>query len=79
MSGSVEGKRYTEDDLYLKLKGARERLCVAQTALGQGVGPGPRASSALQEALDRIDQVGAFLPQWSKCDMPIVEDPLAGE
>lgn len=67
----VAGKQYTTDDLYLCLKGAREKLCVAQVALGQ-IGD-PRHARYLQEALDRIDRVGAFLPQWSKFDLPTVE------
>lgn len=52
------------DQLYLDLKGARERLCRAQT----------NASSAdrliLGVAIERIDLVGMDLPQWSRFDQP---------
>lgn len=57
------------DALYGDLHAARERLCRAQTLLEHD---GQR--QLLQEALDRIDQVGVFLPQWSKYDEPGVID-----
>ena len=51
------------DRLYLDLKGARERLCRAQTGLN------PTDSGILQGAIDRIDLVAAAdLPQWSRYD-----------
>lgn len=54
------------DDLYLKLKGARERLCVAQMS--------PECDELdrrlLGEAITNIDNVGARLPQWSRFDYP---------
>lgn len=54
------------DTLYLRLKGARERLCVAQTLA-------PRAwqSEVLGGAIVAIDRVGAELPQWSRFDQPL--------
>lgn len=56
---------YDGDRLYLDLKGARERLCRAQTHV-------PRYwRSDLQAALDHIDQAGSSLcRQWSKYDQP---------
>jgi hypothetical protein len=50
------------DRLYLDLKGARERLCRAQTGLNA------TDAGILQGALDRIDLVGCDLPQWSRFD-----------
>ncbi len=63
------------DDLYLDLKGARLRLCRAQVEVD--VLPHAHAHrGALQEAIDIIDHVGSFLPQWSKYDLPpLPEDP----
>ena len=57
------------DQLYLRLKGAREKLCVAQTLIGE-VGEWATGREELQEALDRIDAVGARLcpKQWSRFD-----------
>jgi hypothetical protein len=53
------------DELYLCLLGAREKLCVAQTLLGDD----DRAGRALLgEAVARIDRVGSWLPQWSEHD-----------
>lgn len=55
----------TDDDrdrLYLDLKGARERLCRAQTGLN------PTDSAILGGAIDRIDLVACDLPQWSRHD-----------
>ncbi|MEU7170208.1 hypothetical protein ABZ949_01800 [Micromonospora tulbaghiae] len=51
-----------KDRLYLDLKGARERLCRAQTGMN------PTDSAILQGAIDRIDLVGCDLPQWSRHD-----------
>jgi pyruvate-formate lyase-activating enzyme len=50
------------DRFYLDLKGARERLCRAQTELN------PADSGILQGAIDRIDLVACDLPQWSRHD-----------
>jgi hypothetical protein len=52
-----------EDALYLKLKGARERLCLAQMLITED-----SDRRALQTALDAIDFVGVQLPQWSEHD-----------
>jgi hypothetical protein len=54
------------DRLYLNLKGARERLCLAQMLVP------PHWSSDLQAALDHIDQCGSALcpQQWSRFDQP---------
>lgn len=67
------------DALYLRLKGARERLCVAQVLLAQAQRPASAGaaiaaaqSAELQGAINAIDRVGAFLPQWSRFDMPDV-------
>jgi hypothetical protein len=51
-----------QDRLYLDLKGARERLCRAQTGME------PEDAALLQGAIARIDLVGADLPQWSRYD-----------
>ncbi|MEU4590057.1 hypothetical protein [Micromonospora aurantiaca (nom. illeg.)] len=51
-----------QDRFYLDLKGARERLCRAQTGLN------PTDSAILQGAIDRIDLVACDLPQWSRHD-----------
>lgn len=60
----------TDDDrLYLDLKGARERLCRAQTSVEHEA-----HREWLQSAIDRIDSIGAFLPPWSKFDLPEVEE-----
>lgn len=50
------------DRLYLDLKGARERLCRAQTGMN------PADAATLQGAIDRIDLIGSDLPQWSRHD-----------
>lgn len=56
-------------DLFGALHHARESLCIAQT---HAEWPGHRAR--LQEALNIVDEVGAFsCPQWSKYDMPSTE------
>jgi hypothetical protein len=51
-----------QDQLYLDLKGARERLCRAQGSLN------PTEAGIIQGALARIDLVGCDLPQWSRHD-----------
>lgn len=51
-----------QDRLYLDLKGARERLCRAQTGMNRA------DSGILQGAIDRIDLVACDLPQWSRFD-----------
>lgn len=53
------------DDLYHDLHAARERLCRAQTRLEN-----PVQRNLLQEAMDNIDRVGVFLPNWSRHDRP---------
>lgn len=60
------------DRLYLDLKGARERLCRAQTHLGD-----KSARLSLGQALDDIDRVGAvWCPdQWSRFDQPAFDQP----
>lgn len=50
------------DRYYLDLKGARERLCRAQTTAD------PVDSATLQGAIDRIDLVATDLLQWSRYD-----------
>ena len=52
------------DELYLRLHGAREKLCGAQMLAS------PEPSRALGEAVARIDRVGAALcgEQWSADD-----------
>lgn len=54
--------RDADDRTYLDLKGARERLCRAQTGIN------PTDSALLQGAIDRIDLVACDLPQWSRRD-----------
>lgn len=58
-------------DMYLDLKGARERLCRAQTHMV------PAHRLQVQIALDTIDRLGVFYApqQWSKYDEP----PTPGE
>lgn len=58
----IDPATYDEDRLYLDLKGARERLCRAQTFLDRD------DIAVLQGALDRIDLVACDLPQWSRRD-----------
>lgn len=54
------------DRRYLDLKGARERLCRAQTHLDSGA-----HRSQLQTAIDIINRVGTFAcAQWSQYDVP---------
>lgn len=55
-----------QDRYYLDLKGARERLCRAQT-----FAPSSGDRLILQAALDNIDLVGMELPQWSRFDQPM--------
>ncbi len=61
------------DRLYLNLKGAREKLCLAQTLLpSTHAGGGTRARGNLDRAIRLIDTVGAeWCPdQWSRFDQP---------
>lgn len=51
------------DELYLRLLGAREALCLAQMLLDD-----PEDRRLLDEAVARIDAVGVALPQWSRFD-----------
>ena len=51
-----------EDTLRGHLRGARERLCAAQTDLDES------DSATLQGAIDRIDLVACDLPGWSRHD-----------
>lgn len=51
-----------QDCYYLDLKGARERLCRAQTFAPA------QDKDVLQGAVDRIDLVASDLPQWSRHD-----------
>jgi hypothetical protein len=62
----VASSEARQDRLYLDLKGARECLCRAQTVVE------PLHVMWLQEALNRIDQLGVFYAprQWSKYDEP---------
>lgn len=54
------------DELYLGLKGARERLARAQVLIKL-----PSHRRRLQIALDEIDVVGNYqCPQWSRFDLP---------
>lgn len=57
------------DELYLRLKGAREKLCRAQVLLPEVA----RNShgKALGRAIREIDRVAVFhCPQWSRFDVP---------
>lgn len=60
------GEGYDTDRLYLDLKGARERLCRAQTHVPS------HWRSDLQAALDHVDMAGSALcpAQWSRFDQP---------
>lgn len=60
------------EDIHLKLKGAREKLCACQSLLAERID-----IDALSKAIDAIDYVGSQLPQWSKYDHPPV--PESGE
>lgn len=53
----------TDDDKYLGLLGARERLCTIQTHLTD-----PDERQALDKAVEAIDYVGSTLPAWSQFD-----------
>lgn len=68
-----EALAYDQDRMYLDLKGARERLCRAQTFM-----PVHWRSDA-QAALDHIDQLGSSLcpEQWSPDDQPEYPEPKA--
>lgn len=61
-----------EDRLYLDLKGARERLCRAQTSERMNA----FHREWLQGALDLIDTLGVWYcpQQWSKFDEPPVPE-----
>lgn len=50
------------DQIYLELKGARERLCRAQMLVDES------DCDVLGGAIDRIDLVACDLPQWSQRD-----------
>lgn len=55
------------DALYLRLKGAREKLCLAQMECDDDVD-----RAFLGKAIDNIDRVGAAnCPQWSRFDQPV--------
>lgn len=54
-------------DLYLRLKGAYERLCAAQVLCDD-----PLDRQALMKALEAVSYVGSQLPQWSRFDLPDV-------
>lgn len=57
------------DELYLRLKGAREKLCQAQTLLPEVANRHHRR--ALGFAIREIDRVAVFhCPQWSRFDVP---------
>lgn len=57
-----------QDRLYLDLKGALERICRAQVNPAL---PWPEACRRrLDGAAEVIKGIGAFLPQWSKDDLP---------
>lgn len=72
MSDLGESPTQPRDELYLNLKGARERLCRAQGLLPRDPAwEGQR--TALGAAITHIDRVGVFLPQWSKYDEPTLE------
>lgn len=51
-----------EDELYLTLHGARERLCRLQ------VGASERVSGLADDVIVAIDRAGSTLPQWSRFD-----------
>lgn len=60
----------SDDTAYLKLKGARERLCVAQVHVAA---PHRRL---LDDAIALIDIVGSSCPQWSQYDQPDVPEDM---
>lgn len=62
------------DELYLKLLGARERLCRAQVLCAAHANP-VAARERLELAIEHVDGVGAFLPQWSVRNMPEIAEP----
>ena len=58
--------------LYGALHHARESLCIAQVKVPEAAHRGE-----LQSALDVIDRLGTYYcPEWSRFDMPDVEDPF---
>ena len=60
----------TEDQLYLKLKGARERLCLAGHLVP------PHWQTDLSQAIAIIDNIGSSLvPIWSKDNQPEYPEP----
>lgn len=61
-----------DDDTYLNLKGAREKLCKAQTLISDCGALGRHARGNLGRAIDLIDAVGAewCAEQWSRFDRP---------
>lgn len=64
------GEPDEQDQLYLKLKGARERLCVAQHLVP------PHWRSDLSQAIAIIDNVGSSLvPIWSPDNQPEYPEP----
>lgn len=63
------------DGLYLRLKGARERLCQVQSS---GL-LRPAQIKGLDRAITEIDRVGAYVSLWSEFDLPTVLDPTEGD
>ena len=59
----------SDDDLYLALHGARERLCVAQMTAPPG------EKRRIGAAIARIDAIGSTLPAWSKYNRSHEQDP----
>lgn len=57
-------------DLCGALRGARERLCIAQTHAEW-----PSHRDQLGEAIKTVDRIGTFsCPDWSKYDVPDIGD-----
>ena len=66
------------DELYLRLLGAREKLCAADVLLPTD-SRGLLHRRVLGDAVALIDRVASYhCPQWSKFDMPPLEDPDGG-
>lgn len=60
----------TGEEMGLKLKGCRERLCVVQTHVALQA-----QRDQLQTAIDCVDRVGVMVdPQWSKYAEPGVDE-----
>lgn len=60
-----------DDDTYLNLKGAREKLCKAQTLISDCGALGRHARGNLGRAIVLIDAVGTeWCDQWSRFDQP---------